>query len=66
MKRLFLVLAVAWACALPVSGSTFVAMSDEELVRGSAAVVEGEVLRNGLLLGREQLCDRHGGDDSGA
>ena len=45
MKRLFLVLAVSLACAWPAMGSTFVAMTDEELVRGSAAVVEGEVLR---------------------
>lgn len=45
MKRLFLVVAVSVACAWPVAASTFVAMTDEELVRGSAAIVEGQVLR---------------------
>lgn len=38
------VVALAAVIAVPVSASTFVAMDDQELVRASAAVVEGRVL----------------------
>jgi hypothetical protein len=46
MKRWWFAAALTFVVALqPVAASTFIAMSPAELVRGSSAVVEGEVLR---------------------
>lgn len=46
MRRLvFLALLLALVAGIPVEAGTFLAMSQRELVRGSAAVVEGEVLQ---------------------
>ena len=43
-KRLLSLVAVAILVALPLSASTFIAMSETELLAGSQAVVQGKVL----------------------
>lgn len=43
-KRLLSLVAVAILFALPLSASTFIAMSETELLAGSQAVVQGKVL----------------------
>ncbi len=45
MKRLVSIGLLLLAVAVPVSASTFLRMTQGELIRGSAAVVQGEVLK---------------------